>query len=287
MARLFSARMTSLTSVQSRIKLTDGHTIPCVGFGVYNMRPGKETEQSALCALKAGYRHLDTANIYGNEKSVGDAIKKSGIPREELFVTTKLWDNMQGYDNAIKALESSLSKLGLDYVDLYLIHSPNPGKEKRLATWKAMEKLQRDGKIRSIGVSNYGVHHIQELPDNGYSLPAVNQIEITPYLARPKIVEYCQKHGIQIEAYSPLTMGTKLSDPKLKKIADKYNQQPANILIRWSVQHGYVPLPKSVTKERILSNMDVFSFEISKEDMETLDGFDEHHVTEWDPTVSA
>ncbi|KAI9323454.1 glyoxal reductase [Dichotomocladium elegans] len=283
--------------------LNDGNGIPCIGFGVYNAQPGKETEQAVLWALEvisattrqraphsslypkqAGYRHIDTAAVYRNEESVGNALKKTKVPREEIFVTTKLWDTSQGYKTAKEALEKSLAKLGLSYVDLYLIHSPSPGKALRLETWKALEELQKEGRIKSIGVSNYGVHHLKELLEVCTVKPAVNQIEVTPYLARAELDTFCQKNGILIEAYSPLTMGQKLKEPRLMDLAKKYNKSTAQILIRWSVQHGYVPLPKSVHKDRIESNAEVFDFAISEEDMKTLDELDEYFVTEWDPT---
>ncbi|ORY91161.1 glyoxal reductase [Syncephalastrum racemosum] len=274
----------SLTSVASKRTLNDGNTIPCVGFGVYNTLPGQETVQSVLWALEAGFRHIDTAAVYHNEEGVGEALKQTNVPREEIFVTTKLWDNGHGYEKAKAHLEQSLSKLGLDYVDLYLIHSPGPGKKLRLESWKALEELQAAGKIKSIGVSNYGVHHLEELLANATVKPVVNQIEVTPYLARDEIEQFCRQHDIHLEAYSPLTMGQKLKDKKLVAIADKHGKSTAQILIRWSVQRGYIPLPKSVHKDRIVSNAAIFDFELSREEMETLNGFDEHLVTEWDPT---
>ncbi|KAJ8659795.1 hypothetical protein O0I10_004388 [Lichtheimia ornata] len=273
----------ALSSVARRL-LNDGNAIPLVGFGVYNTRPGKETEQSVLWALDAGYRHIDTATIYENEKSVGDALKKTNVPREEIFVTTKLWDTSQGYQEAKAAFEKSITALGLDYIDLYLVHSPSPGKKLRLESWKALEEIQKSGKVKSIGVSNYGIHHLKELLEVCTVKPAVNQIEISPYLARTEIERFCKEHGILLEAFSPLTMGEKLKDDRLVAIAKKYNKTTAQVLIRWSIQHGYVPLPKSVHKERIESNAQVFDFEISEEDMKQLDKFDEYFVTEWDPT---
>ncbi|CDH50897.1 glyoxal reductase [Lichtheimia corymbifera JMRC:FSU:9682] len=262
--RTLFSRMNGLAS---RRLLNDGNAIPLVGFGVYNTRPGKETEQAVLWALDAGYRHIDTATIYENEKSVGDALKKTNVPRDEIFVTTKLWDTSQGYQEAKAAFEKSITALGLDYIDLYLVHSPSPGKKLRLESWKALEEIQKSGKVKSI-----------------VTMPAVNQIEISPYLARTEIEKFCKEHGILLEAFSPLTMGEKLKDDRLVAIAKKYNKTTAQILIRWSIQHGYVPLPKSVHKERIESNAQVFDFEISEEDMKQLDKFDEYFVTEWDPT---
>ncbi|KAI8142890.1 aldo/keto reductase [Fennellomyces sp. T-0311] len=276
--------MATITNLTSKRALNDGNAIPCVGFGVYNTKPGRETEESVLWALEAGYRHIDTATVYRNEEGVGQALRKTNVPREEIFVTTKLWDTSQGYDTALKAFDESITKLGLDYVDLYLVHSPSPGTKLRLESWKALEHLKKSGKIKSIGVSNYGVHHLKELLEVCEIKPVVNQVEITPYLARTELEKFCKEQDILFEAYSPLTMGEKLKEPRLVEIAKKYNKSTAQILIRWSIQHGYIPLPKSVHKERIFSNAEVFDFSISDQDMQTLDSFDEYFVTEWDPT---
>ncbi|SAM05242.1 hypothetical protein [Absidia glauca] len=275
----------ALLSVASTLKLSRTSTIPCVGFGVYESGLGKETQNAVHWALEAGYRHIDTATVYRNEKDVGLAVKNSGIPREDIFVTTKLQESDQGYESTLSALETSLAKLKMDYVDLYLIHSPLRGKKLRLDSWKALEELKRSGKAKNIGVSNFGVHHLQQLLDHCEIKPAVNQIEITPYLQRNDIAKFCQEHDILIEAYSPLTRGEKLQDAPLVSVAEHYNKSTAQVLIRWALQKGYVPLPKSVTKSRIVSNADVFDFTLSEEDMAVLDSLDEHFVTEWDPTV--
>ncbi|KAI9306230.1 2,5-didehydrogluconate reductase [Cunninghamella echinulata] len=277
--------MSDLVSVSSTIKLNDGNSIPCVGFGVYQSEAGFETENAVLCALKDGYRHIDTASCYYNEESVGLAIKKSGIPRDQIFVTTKLWDTDHGYEKTKQALQTSLDKLGLEYVDLYLIHSPLPGKELRLASWKALEELKEAGKIKSIGVSNYGVHHLKELLDNCTVKPVINQIEITPYLRRDDIETYCQEHDIIIETFSPLTMGLKLNEKELIDIGKQYSKSSAQVLIRWAIQRGYIPLPKSVTPNRIKSNSELFDFTLSEKDMTTLNSLNEDFVTEWNPTT--
>ncbi|KAF9279283.1 hypothetical protein BGZ68_008029 [Mortierella alpina] len=244
--------------------------MPALGFGVYAMEAGEETENAVLWALEAGYRHIDTATIYNNEESVGSAIRKSGIPRDEIFVTTKLTEDDQGYESAIAACELSLQKMGLDYVDLYLIHSPLYGPELRAASWKALETLVSQGKAKSIGVSNYGVQHLKELLESNPTIrPVLNQIE-----------------GIVAEAYSPLAQGHKLDDPVLVKIASKYSKSPAQILIRWSLQKGNIVIPKSARKERIKANADVFDFDIADGDMAALDALNEDYVTEWDPTVA-
>ncbi|CAO3600794.1 unnamed protein product [Absidia cylindrospora] len=277
--------MSKPLSVATKIALAGSNAIPCVGFGVYQSGAGKEAQDAVKWALDAGYRHIDTATVYRNEGDVGIALKNSQIPREEVFITTKLHQRDQGYDSAIAALETSLTKLQLSYVDLYLIHSPLPGKERRLASWKALEELHRAGKAKHIGVSNYGVKHLEELMAHCEIKPVVNQVEITPYLQRQDIVDYCKKHDILIESYSPLTQGIKLQDKPLVAVAEKHKKTTSQVLIRWAIQKGYVPLPKSVTKSRIISNADVFDFTLNDEDMAALDALDEHLVTEWDPTI--
>ncbi|KAG0059206.1 aldo/keto reductase [Linnemannia elongata] len=277
-----------LTGLQSSIKLSSGHSIPRLGLGVYQAEEGRETENAVLWALQAGYRHIDTATIYGNEKSVGNAIRKSGIPRNEIFVTTKLTEDDQGYETTLAACTLSLKKLGLDYIDLYLIHSPLCGSELRLQSWKAMEKLHADGKVKSIGVSNYGVHHLKELLDDPDVTirPAVNQIEVHPWLTRTDIVSFCKKNNIAVESYSPLVQAHKLRDPTLNKIASTHSKTPAQVLIRWNLQRGNIVIPKSSKKERIIENADVFGFELSEEEVEELAALNENYVTEWDPTVA-
>jgi len=255
--------------------------IPVVGLGVYQSTPGDETEHAVLKALQIGYRHVDSAFIYGNEQSVGAAIKKSGIPREQIFVTTKLWNDHHGYESTLKACDDSLKRLGLDYIDLYLIHWPVP--EKRLDTWRAFEKLQADGKVRSIGVSNYMVRHLEELFAHCKVKPAVNQIEFSPYNTRKDVVAFCKKHGIVVEAYSPLTQGIMFDDPKLIEIAKKYNVTPAKVLLRYGLQCGTVTLPKSVHEQRIRDNINIFDFSITPEDMELLHTFNQGFTTGWDP----
>ncbi|KAF8979056.1 hypothetical protein BGZ46_005855 [Entomortierella lignicola] len=236
---------------------------------------------------RAGYRHIDTAAGYHNEANVGDAIRKSGIPREEVFVTTKLFDRDHGYDSAIAACELSLEKLGLDYIDLYLIHSPNPGPELRAESWKALQKMVALGKVKSIGVSNYGVHHLKELLSSNPTVrPVINQIEVHPWLARREIISFCESQNIAIEAYSPLSRGHKLQDPVVNKIAAKYSKSAAQILIRWSLQKGYIAIPKSSHKERIEQNAEVFDFELADEDMNVLDSLDEDYVSGWNPTIA-
>ncbi|KAG0216550.1 hypothetical protein BGX28_000064 [Mortierella sp. GBA30] len=277
----------ALEGLQSFFALNNGRQIPLLGLGVYDIKAGKQTEDAVLWALKAGYRHIDTATSYGNETSVGNAIRKSGIPRDQIFVTTKLTEDDQGYETAIEACELSLEKMGLDYVDLYLIHSPLCGAELRNASWKALETLVSQGKAKSIGVSNYGVHHLKELLGSNPTIrPVVNQIEIHPWLARTELVKFCQAQNIAVEAYSPLTQRHKLQDPILARIAAKYSKTPAQILIRWSLQKGNIVIPRSANKERIQQNAEVFDFDLADGDMAVLDGLNENFVCEWDPTTA-
>ncbi len=271
-------------SLTSTFTLNNSVEIPCLGLGVYQSERGAETQNAVRWALEAGYRHIDTARVYGNERDVGTAIKESGVSRSEVFITTKLWNDDQGYDATLAACNKSLERLQVDYVDLYLIHWPV--ENLRLESWRAMEKLLADGKTRAIGVSNYMEHHLTELLDNSNTAPAINQIELSPYnyLQRKPVVGLCRHNNIQVEAYSPLTKALKLNDPKLVDIARRYNKTPAQILIRWALQKEAVVIPKSVHKERIIENADVFDFSISTEDMEALDSFNENLATGWDPT---
>ncbi len=257
--------------------------MPVVGLGVYQMPNNHLTQKAVDNALKNGYRHIDTAAIYHNEEVVGKAMVTSLIPREQVFVTTKLWNSDHGYDHAIKACHASLARLGLDYVDLYLIHWPVQGKRKD--TWRALETLLEDGKCKSIGVSNYMAHHLEELLGYCKVPPAVNQIELHPYIfsTRAETIDLCRNAGIIPVAYSPLTKGVKLGDPRLQKIASKYGKSTAQLLIRWALQQGFAAIPKSSVISRIIENINVFDFEISANDMEELNSLDENLVTGWDP----
>jgi diketogulonate reductase-like aldo/keto reductase len=250
-------------------------------LGVYGTEV-EETRSSVLFALKYGFRHIDTASCYRNEREVGSAIKKSLVPREDIYVTTKVWDTDHGYDATMKAFHESLRKLDTDYVNLYLIHSPLGGK--LVETWDAMVELQRKGLVKSIGVSNFNVHHLEGLrkarPDH---IPVVNQIELSPFTVRDEIISYCQKVGIVLVAYSPLTRGIKLKDPRLVELSKKYNKSVAQILIRWCIQRGFVCIPKSVKESRIRENSDVFDFSISEDDITAMNGMNEDLWAEWDP----
>ena len=268
--------------INAKAKLNNGVEIPLLGLGVYKSQPGKETEQAVKWALEAGYRHIDTAKLYANERDVGKAIRDSGIPRDEIFVTTKLWNDDHGYEKTLKAFDKSLKKLNIGYIDLYLIHWPV--EKIRKETWKAMEKMYADGKCRAIGISNYMIHHIDELFSYANIIPAVNQVEFSPFLYLKDLHEYCKKHEIRLEAYSPLTRGKKLNDEKLVTLAEKYGKTTAQILIRWALQHELVVIPKSVKKERIYENTNVFDFEISQRDMQNLDSFNDNFRDCWDPS---
>ncbi|KAF9316761.1 hypothetical protein BG003_001558 [Podila horticola] len=276
----------SLDGLQSFFALSNARQIPLLGLGVYATEPGKATEDAVLWALQAGYRHIDTAALYNNEVSVGNAVRKSGIPREQIFVTTKLYDDDQGFEKALEACELSLEKLGLDYIDLYLIHSPLMGAELRNESWNALQKLVAQGKsdvsltfspytLVATGVSNYGVHHLKELLGSN---PTIRPV-VTPFNTRTDIVSFCESQHIAVEAYSPLSQGHKLQDPTLLKIATKYSKSPAQVLIRWSLQKGYIVIPKSANKDRIEQNADVFDFDLADGDMNVLDSLNENYVT--------
>ncbi|HEX6172903.1 MAG TPA: aldo/keto reductase [Candidatus Binatia bacterium] len=269
-------------TIETNLRLNDGNLIPQLGLGVWQIGPAK-TSDAVLAALEANYRHIDTAAAYGNEESVGAAIMTSGIPRERIFVTTKLWNSDHG--NPERALDTSLRKLKMDYVDLYLIHFPV---RQRRQSWRALEGLRAKGKTRSIGVSNFTIAHLTELLAESETVPAVNQVEFHPYLYQQELLAFCQAKGIVIEAYSPLTHGERLKDPKLVAVARKYSsskpKSTAQILIRWALQHGLVVIPKSSNRRRIVENADVFEFEISEDDMRLLDSFNENLRTCWDPS---
>jgi diketogulonate reductase-like aldo/keto reductase len=269
-------------TISSTVKLNSGVEMPVLGLGVYQTPPGRVTQEAVKLALKAGYRHIDTASLYGNEEDVGRGVRDSGVPREQVFVTTKLWNSDHGYDSAIRACDRSLRTLGLGYVDLYLIHWPVA--ELRNETWRALVELRRRGSCRAIGVSNYTVRHLQELLDNSDTIPSVNQVEFNPFLYQEELLRFCSGKGIQLEAYSPLTRGYRLEDPTVLEVARSYSKSPAQVMIRWSLQHGIVVIPKSARPMRIKENSEVFDFEISAADMARLDSLSENLHTDWDPT---
>lgn len=263
---------------QNTIKLNSGAQIPQIGFGTWQINPSSRAEKATLAALETGYRHVDTARVYLNEKGVGKAIKKSTLPRNEIFLTTKLW---RGDKNPVKALDKSLKRLDQEYVDLYLMHWPQ---DNRVETWKVMEKLHGEGKAKAIGVSNFTIKHLTELIEKTDIVPAVNQVEFHPFLYQQELLEFCDKHGIVVEAYSPLAHGKKMDDPTITEVASRYNKSNAQIMIRWAIEHGMVVIPKSKNPERIAQNLDVFDFGINTKDMNLLDNLNENLRTCWDPT---
>jgi methylglyoxal/glyoxal reductase len=258
-----------MNNIPPTIKLNTGAEIPRVGLGVWKI-DNTSVVQAVSEALKAGYRHIDTAKVYGNEMGVGQAIKASKLKRSQIFVTTKLAVN--DIHNPVPAIEESLSKLGLDYVDLYLIHWPFLGWK---SAWKHLEEFYRQGKAKAIGVSNFNIRQLREINKFGTVTPAVNQIEISPFLSRRKTIDYCQKEGIVVEAYSPLTRGKRLGDAVLSQVAAAYKKTPAQIMLRWGLQCGLVVLPKSANPEHINSNLNIFNFEISAEDIQKLNALNE------------
>jgi diketogulonate reductase-like aldo/keto reductase len=269
-------------TLRSRLKLNSGAEMPVLGLGVWNIASGGPTRKAVKAAFEAGYRLVDTAKMYGNEDDVGAAVRESGLPRDEVFITTKLWNSDHGYESTLRAYDASVKRMGLPFVDLYLVHWPVP--RLRQETWRAMERLVREGKVVSVGVSNYMVPHLEELLASSDVVPAVNQIELSPFLYPRDVVDFCVKHGIAVEAYSPLTRGHRLSDRRLRSLSEKYDRSPAQVLIRWGLQHGFIEIPKSARPERIRKNAAVFDFEISPEDMRALDSLSEGLHTSWDPT---
>jgi diketogulonate reductase-like aldo/keto reductase len=256
--------------------------MPWLGLGVYQAAPGFVAQAAVGEALRVGYRLIDTAKLYRNEADVGNAVRESGIPREEIFVTTKLWNSDHGYDAALRAFDRSLDQLGLDYVDLYLIHWPVAGP--RRETWRALETIYTQGRARAVGVSNYMVHHLSELLEEAQVPPAVDQVEMNPFLPQRELQAYCRDHGIRLEAYSPLTKGYRLSDRRLAAVGRRYNKTPAQVLLRWCLQAGAVAIPKSVRPKRIRENADIFDFSLDAEDLRVLDALDSSLHTGWDPT---
>lgn len=250
-------------------ELHNGLKMPVIGFGTYQIPDGPDTEFSVLTALETGYRNIDTASFYDNERSVGTAIKKSGIPREEIFITTKVWNSEQGYKNTLEAFDHSRKKLHTDYIDLYLIHWPV--RERYIDTWRAMEEIYQKGNAKAIGVCNFNEHHIEDILRRKGITPMVNQIELHPILYQTGLIDFCKSRKIQIEAWAPLMRGRMSNFLLLAELAEKYKISPAQLLIRWDIQHGFVTIPKSAHKERIILNFQVFDFTISNDDMQRID----------------
>jgi diketogulonate reductase-like aldo/keto reductase len=259
-------------------KLSNGVEIPCIGFGTWQTPDGQVCVSATLCAIEAGYRHIDTAQGYGNEESVGVAVKKSGMDRKSLFITSKLANSEHGYEKTLAAFEGTMEKLGMDYLDLFLIHWPNPiafrtnWQEANAGAWKAFEELYNAGRIRAIGISNFRPHHIKELMKTASIAPMVNQIRLCPGDTQDEVVDYCRSENILLEAYSPLGVGKIFEVPEMQTLARKYGKSIAQICIRWSLQRGYLPLPKSVTPARIKENAEVFDFALEDADVELIAG---------------
>lgn len=262
-------------------ELNNGVAMPYLGLGVFNMAGGDQTRRSVGWAIEAGYRSFDTASYYGNERDVGRAVRESGVPREEIFVTTKLWNDDHGYRAALSAFERSFEELGLEYIDLYLIHWPVP--VLRRDSYRAMEEILAYGGCRAIGVSNYTIRHLEELLSASGTVPAVNQVEFSPFHYQKELLGYCRDRNIQLEAFTPLTRTRRFGDPLLVQMSRRYLKSQAQLLIRWNLQHRVVVIPKSADRGRIVENADVFDFSITPEDMARLDGLDEGYVVTWDP----
>jgi len=262
-----------MKSLKDMFKLNNGVEIPCIGFGTWQTPDGKTAVESVRVAIETGYRHIDTAAVYGNEKSVGIGIVDSNVSRNELFITSKLWNSEKGYDTTLHAFDKSMSDLGLEYLDLYLIHWPaigDDGPAYNKETWRAFERLYKDKRIRAIGVSNFKSHHLEALMETADIMPMVNQIEYHPGQMQQETVDFCRKNDILIEAWSPLGTGRMLKNPQLVDIAGKYSKSVAQLCIRWCLQNNILPLPKSVTPSRIKENSEVFDFKISSHDMELI-----------------
>lgn len=255
------------------LQLVNGVVMPQVGFGTFKVEEGKQVVDAVCYALQAGYRHIDTAAVYGNESGVGAAILKSGLPRKAIFITSKVWNADQGYDQTLKAFERSLAKLGVEYLDLYLIHWPKTA-AKTADTWRALEELYMNGKVRAIGVSNFKEHHLTTLFETARVKPMVNQVELHPQFSQAKLIEFCQQHDIIVQAWGPLMQGKVFDIAVLKELAIKYTKNVAQIVLRWHVQKGIAPLPKSLHQARIIANLAVFDFELSQADMQIIDALE-------------
>jgi methylglyoxal/glyoxal reductase len=272
-------------NLQDTTTLHNGVKMPWLGIGVFKVEEGPELVHAVKTAIKHGYRSVDTAAIYGNEVGVGQGIREgmeeSGISREDLFVTSKVWNTDLGYESTLAAYETSLNKLGLEYLDLYLIHWPVEGKYKD--AWRALETLYKEGRVKAIGVSNFQIHHLEDLMQDAEIKPMVNQVEYHPRLTQKELQSFCQKHGIQLEAWSPLMQGQLLDNEVLQEIANKYNKSVAQVILRWDLQNGVVTIPKTTKEHRIIENASIFDFELTEEDMERIDGLNQNHRVGPDP----
>lgn len=261
-----------ITNLNGTVWLSNEVEMPYLGLGVFKTKEGKEVIDAVTYALDAGYRHIDTAAVYGNEEGVGTAIAQHAVDRKDIFLTTKVWNSDQGYDSTLKAFDASLDRLKTDYLDLYLVHWPVKGKYKE--TWRALERLYADGRVKAIGVSNFLQHHLEDLFQTAKVTPMVNQLEFHPYLVQQRLLDFCQQHQIQFEAWSPLMQGKAFDVPLLQELAVKYNVSVAQLILRWDLQKGVVTIPKSVRRDRIISNADLFNFSISEEDVQKIAALD-------------
>jgi len=265
------------------ITLNNGVEIPQLGFGVYQVKPD-ETAQAVQTALEVGYRHIDTAEMYGNEKGVGEGVRNSGVPREEVFITSKLNNGFHAHDDALAAFDGTIEALGFDYVDLFLIHWPLPGIDVDFVeTWKAMEEIYRSGRAKSIGVSNFSAHHLRKLHGETEVVPSVNQIEVHPYLAQEELRAFNAQHQIATEAWSPIAQGKVLDDPAIVRVAERVGKSPAQVTLRWHIQRGDIVFPKSVTRSRIEDNFAIFDFELSEDDLREINALNRDERTGPDP----
>jgi len=265
-------RKLKITDLQGTFELHNGVQMPYFGLGVYLSEDGQEVVNAVKWAIESGYRHVDTASIYKNEEGVGQGIKEANVSREDIFVVSKVWNDDQGYDSTLSAFDESLKRLDLEYLDLYLVHWPTKGKYKE--TWRALEHLYKEKKVRAIGVSNFMQHHLEDLLETAEITPMVNQMEFHPYLVQKELIDYCESHKIQYEAWSPMMQGRIFDLEPLKKMAQKYDKSVAQIVLRWDLQKGVITIPKSAKKERIKANAAIFDFELSIEDVEYIDSLE-------------
>ncbi|SHG36300.1 aldo/keto reductase [Flagellimonas flava] len=270
-----------ISNLSGTFTLINGVEMPYLGLGVYLSKNGQEVANAVRWALETGYRHIDTAAIYRNESGVGQGIKTSSVPREDIFVVNKVWNSDHGYDRTLRAFDRSLEQLQLDYLDLYLVHWPVPGEYRD--TWRALEELYKQKKVRAIGVSNFLKHQLEDLMESAEINPMVNQMEFHPYLVQQDLIDFCQQHQIQYEAWSPLMQGKVFELPEFQQLADKYHKSIAQIVLRYDLQKGVITIPKSAKRERIISNADIFDFELSASDMDFLDAMDRNHRYGPDP----
>ncbi len=269
--------MAGISSIRDCTVLNNGLEMPWLGFGVFEVDDGREVERAVLNALQAGYRSIDTAAVYKNERGVGKAIRESGVPRADIFLTTKVWNSDQRKKRTLAAFEESLERLETDYVDLYLVHWPV--KDCYQETWQAMEEIYENGRANAIGVSNFMIHHLEDILGGSRIVPTVNQVEFHPYLVQPNLLAFCQNRQIQLEAWAPLVKGEIIKEPVAQKLAKHYGKTPAQIALRWDLQHEVVTIPKSIRPQRIAENADIFDFELTDGEMEELDALDEGRRT--------